>query len=109
MRALHINNTSHTGGAARAMQRLHFTMKEKGHESRILVGRSIFPEDPEISIIWDEVSEFRSLSKSIKSRIGNKLEKHLIPNDYDTQAFLYDLNTKKVEPISKDFNPSPTK
>lgn len=38
--------------------------------------------------------------------IGNKLEKHLIPNDYDTQAFLYDLNTKKVEPISKDFNPS---
>lgn len=75
MRVLHINNTSHTGGAARAMQRLHLTMKKKGHESRIIVGRSIFPEDPELSIIWDEVSEFRSLSKSIKSRFGNQLEK----------------------------------
>ena len=38
--------------------------------------------------------------------IGNKLKKDIIPNDYDIQAFLYDLNTKKAEPISKDFNPS---
>lgn len=29
-----------------------------------------------------------------------------IPNNYDTQAFLYDIDTKAVQPLTKDFNPS---
>jgi len=29
----------------------------------------------------------------------------LIPNDYDTQAFIYDLETKTVEPITREFDP----
>jgi len=28
------------------------------------------------------------------------------PNEYDTQAFLFDLASKKVDPISKSFNPA---
>jgi len=38
--------------------------------------------------------------------IGTNLTKAEIPNDYDTQAYLYQLSTKKVTAISKTFNPS---
>ncbi len=39
--------------------------------------------------------------------IGKNLEEGKIPNDYDIQAYIYDLNNpRRVEPISKDFNPS---
>ena len=38
--------------------------------------------------------------------IGSTLKEGKIPNDYDNQAFIYDLNTKKVDPIAKNFNPS---
>jgi len=37
---------------------------------------------------------------------GKNLEEGKIPNEYDTQAYLYDLNVKKVDPLSKHFNPS---
>ena len=77
MRVLHINETSHRGGAARAMRRLHSALIGKGHDSRFLVGRSIDPEDPDINLIWDEVSQFRSIENSIKSRIGNQFEKYI--------------------------------
>ena len=30
----------------------------------------------------------------------------MIPNDYDTQAYLYDLATKNIEPISRKFDPA---
>jgi len=33
--------------------------------------------------------------------IGNKLKKDIIPNDYDIQAFLYDLNRKKAAYIQR--------
>lgn len=76
MRVLHINATSHTGGAARAMRRLHFALEEKNHQSQFLVGRSKHPDDPQVHLIWDEVSSFRSLENSLKSRIGNQIEKY---------------------------------
>ena len=38
--------------------------------------------------------------------IGLNISEELIANSYDTQAFLMDLKTKKIEPLSKDFNPS---
>ena len=38
--------------------------------------------------------------------LGRNLAKEKIPNDYDTQAYIYDLNTKKAEAISKEFNPA---
>ncbi|MCP5102936.1 MAG: S9 family peptidase, partial [bacterium] len=38
--------------------------------------------------------------------LGLNLQKGKIPNDYDNQAYIYDLNTKKAEAISKNFDPS---
>jgi len=37
---------------------------------------------------------------------GIHLKKAKIPNDFDIQAYIYTLATKKVESITKDFNPS---
>ena len=37
---------------------------------------------------------------------GRNLPKGMIPNDYDTQAYLYDLEKQSVEAISKDFAPN---
>jgi dipeptidyl aminopeptidase/acylaminoacyl peptidase len=38
--------------------------------------------------------------------IGTNLTKDSIPNDYDTQAYIYSLSDAHVTPISRDFNPS---
>jgi glycosyltransferase involved in cell wall biosynthesis len=59
------------------MGRLSQALIKKGHQSQFLVGRSQFPEDPAINIIWEEVSQFRSLQNSLKSRIGNQIEKYV--------------------------------
>jgi len=37
---------------------------------------------------------------------GIHLKKAKIPNDYDIQAYIYTIDTKKVQPVTKDFNPS---
>ena len=37
---------------------------------------------------------------------GQNLSGDLIPNEYDIQAYLFDPETKDVEPISKEFHPS---
>lgn len=77
MRVLHINVTSHAGGAARAMGRLSTALKDKGHQSQMLVGRSINAHDPDIHLIWDEVKQYRNLPESLQSRIGNQIEKYV--------------------------------
>ena len=38
--------------------------------------------------------------------IGKNCGSHPIANGFDTQAFLMDLTTRKVTPITRDFNPS---
>lgn len=38
--------------------------------------------------------------------LGLNLSKSDIPNDYDTQAYIYTLKDKSVEAISRDFNPN---
>lgn len=37
--------------------------------------------------------------------IGKNIPEDMIPNDYDTQAFLYDLKARKIDPITRDFDP----
>jgi len=37
--------------------------------------------------------------------LGNTLPDNVIPNDYDTQAYIYDIASKNVEAITKDFDP----
>jgi len=38
--------------------------------------------------------------------IGKNAGNHPIANDFDSQAFIYDLSTRKITPITKDFNPT---
>ena len=38
--------------------------------------------------------------------MGYNLPSSLIPNEFDIQAYMFDPETKEVEPISKDFDPS---
>ena len=88
MHVLHINNTSHTGGAARAMRRLHSALVEKGHQSQFLVGRSIAPEDPEVHLIWDEIASYQTLINRIQSRIGNQFARYYGINPWASRPAL---------------------
>ncbi|TKG95953.1 S9 family peptidase [Puteibacter caeruleilacunae] len=38
--------------------------------------------------------------------IGVNVEEGQIPNNYDTQLYIYNLETSKVDPITKEFNPA---
>lgn len=38
--------------------------------------------------------------------IGTNVKEGQIPNDYDTQAYIYHLETKQAKAISREFNPS---
>ena len=38
--------------------------------------------------------------------LGVNVSDNKLPNGYDTQAYIYDFETKKVDPITKNFNPS---
>lgn len=37
--------------------------------------------------------------------IGKNVPEGVIPNDYDTQAYIFDLQSKQIEPITKNFDP----
>jgi dipeptidyl aminopeptidase/acylaminoacyl peptidase len=37
---------------------------------------------------------------------GTKVARNMIPNEYDGQAYLLDLQTNEVQPLSRDFDPS---
>ncbi|MCJ7582803.1 MAG: prolyl oligopeptidase family serine peptidase, partial [Candidatus Aminicenantes bacterium] len=38
--------------------------------------------------------------------LGINLPNSIVPNEYDTQAYLFDLATNSIEPISKNFDPA---
>ena len=59
------------------MRRLSKALIKKGHQSQLLVGRSQFSEDPNIHLIWDQVSKYRTLPNGLISRVGNQLEKYI--------------------------------
>ncbi len=88
MHVLHINATSHTGGAARAMRRLHSALVEKGHQSQFLVGRSIAPEDPLVHLIWEEIARYETLINRIQSRIGNQFSRYYGINPWSSRPAL---------------------
>jgi len=75
-------------------------------------------DDQSIDLLW-KGPWFRSASWSPDGRtililagpssfgeIGTNVPEGIIPNDYDTQAYLFDPETKDVEPITKDFAPT---
>ena len=39
-------------------------------------------------------------------KVGVNVPDGKIPNDYDTQAFIYEFATKKIVPITRDFDPT---
>lgn len=45
-------------------------------------------------------------SPSMFHNAGSNLKKGRIPNDFDTQAYIYNLKDKKVTPITKNFKPA---
>ena len=49
-----------------------------------------------------------SSSADAFGKIGVNIAKGQIVNGYDTQLFIYDLKTKAVTPITRDFNPNVT-
>ncbi|HUW06289.1 MAG TPA: S9 family peptidase [Williamwhitmania sp.] len=38
-------------------------------------------------------------------KIGENVKKGQVANNFDTQAYIFDLKTKTVEPLTRDFNP----
>ncbi|GHT25612.1 peptidase S9 [Bacteroidia bacterium] len=40
------------------------------------------------------------------NKLGENLKSESISNDYNTQAYIYNLQTKQIEPITKNFNPA---
>lgn len=45
-------------------------------------------------------------SPSMFNSAGNVLKKGTTPNDFDMQAYLFDLNDHKVTPLTRDFKPA---
>ncbi|MFW6131675.1 MAG: S9 family peptidase [Candidatus Aminicenantaceae bacterium] len=43
---------------------------------------------------------------SMFGKIGVNISKKKIPNEYDTQAYIFDPDTRKVNPITKNFSPT---
>lgn len=40
------------------------------------------------------------------NKLGENIGKHSYSNDYDVQAYLYDFSSKKVTPLTRNFNPT---
>lgn len=76
MNILHINTLANTGGAARAMYRLHQGLKRQGHNSRILARRRAFAE-PDVHEISEIVGGRYSSLVRIIDAVGRRARGHL--------------------------------
>lgn len=66
-------------------------------EDRFLGGASYSPDGKRILL---------TASPEAFGGIGKNCGNHPIANDFDTQAYIMDLATRKIQPITKDFNPN---
>ena len=67
------------------------------HDERFLGGASYSPDGKQLLL---------TASPEAFGGIGKNCGNHPIANDFDTQAFIIDLATRKIQPITKDFNPT---
>ncbi len=67
------------------------------HDERFLGGASYSPDGKQLLL---------TASPEAFGGIGKNCGSHPIANDFDTQAFIMDLATRKIQPITKDFNPT---
>lgn len=70
--------------------------------------KELFDDEYIASVTWSPDSRQLLVmgGPSAFGGIGNALKEGVIPNDYDFQAFIYNLNTGKATPISKKFDPT---
>ena len=66
-------------------------------EDRFLGGASYSPDGKQLLL---------TASPEAFDGIGKNCGNHPIANDFDSQAFIMDLATRKIQPITKDFNPT---
>ena len=69
------------------------------HDERFLGGASYSPDGKQLLL---------TASPEAFGGIGKNCGNQPIANDFDTQAFIMDLASRKIEPITKDFNPTVT-
>lgn len=67
------------------------------HNERFLGGASYSPDGKQLLL---------TASPEAFGGIGKNCGNQPIANDFDTQAFIMDLATRKIQPITKDFNPT---
>ncbi|MFH0735693.1 MAG: S9 family peptidase [bacterium] len=70
--------------------------------------------DSLFSMYWGGSANFSPDGKKIAitggpsefNNLGLNLPNGVIPNDYDTQLYIYDIDSKTIESVTKNFNPS---
>ncbi|WP_294629469.1 prolyl oligopeptidase family serine peptidase [uncultured Bacteroides sp.] len=67
------------------------------HNERFLGGASYSPDGKQLLL---------TASPEAFGGIGKNCGTHPIANDFDTQAFIMDLATRNIQPITKEFNPT---
>ena len=70
---------------------------------------TLIKEDPYLSGAYyspDNSQVLLIASPDAFGGIGRNCGEHPIANDYDKQAYIMDLATKEIDPITRDFNPS---
>lgn len=67
-------------------------------KSKAFIGGAEFSPDGKQLLITGSPESFEGIGLNISSEVTS--------NSYDTQAYIMDLSTKKVDPITKYFNPS---
>jgi len=97
MNILHINTTSHSGGAAKAMQRLHDELLAQKHQSEIIAGRNNLPGEPHIHLMSDVISPYQTNLGVIQSRLGSCIEDFLGLHPWTNRPTLNIPKTKLYE------------
>ncbi|NOQ39659.1 MAG: glycosyltransferase [Anaerolineales bacterium] len=97
MNILHINTTSHSGGAAKAMQRLHDELLAQKHQSEIIAGRNNLPGEPHIHLMSDVISPYQTNLGVIQSRLGSCIEDFLGLHPWTNRPTLNLPKTKLYE------------
>jgi len=77
MNILHINTLSHSGGAAKAMQRLHDELLVQNHQSEIIAGLNNQPGEPHNHCMSDVISPYQTSLGLFQSRLGSSIEDFL--------------------------------
>ncbi|MDR0961621.1 MAG: S9 family peptidase [Mediterranea sp.] len=67
------------------------------HNERFLSGAAYSPDGKQLLL---------TAGPEAFGEIGKNSGNHSIANDYDTQAYIMELTTRKITPITRDFNPT---